>query len=338
MKRTITIKDVAKELSCSISTVSRAFNDKYDINPETRRKILERAREMGYTPNPLARRLPQHQTFLIGVVVPEFINAFFPRVIAGIQEIMLKAGYQVLIMSSNEDERNELEIVKKLEAYQVDGLIISFTYRSRDMSYFQSLIDRNFPIVQFNRVSSKLNTPKVIFDDYQWAACAVEHLIEQGNSRIYHFAGPGNMWVTQNRKRGFVDAMHKHGLPCGPETIFEAGIFSEDGAETARRLIQTGNIPQAIFCFNDPLAIGAMQEFKEHGYEIPRDVAFVGFTESSIARYVTPGLTSVEQPTQELGEKVARLLLELIRTHHPLLNQTLVLNGKLNIRRSSLRK
>lgn len=334
--KNLTIKEFSKLINVSISTISRAFNDKYDIHPDTKKMILEKAQELGYSPNPIAQRLIQHQSKMIGVVVPEFVNAFFPKVIMGIQSVMEEAGYQVLIMSSNESAQKELENVKTLERNLIDGLIISLTKETRDISYFKSLQAKHVPIVQFNRVNQKLETPKIIFDDYTWAFHATEHLIQEGYKNIYHFSGPQNLILSHSRCKGYKEAMAKYGLPF-QDKIVEAGIFMEDGMRMAEQLIAANTLPDAVFCFNDPVAIGAMELFKEKGYRIPDDIAFVGFTESRIAMHMTPALTSVEQPSTLIGETAATTLLKMIETKTVTDDRTIVLNGILNPRASSKR-
>jgi LacI family transcriptional regulator len=331
----ITIKDVAKALNISTSTVSRAFNNKYDIQPSTRDMILAKAKEMGYSPNPIAQGLIMHKSFMVGVVVPEFVNSFFPQVIMGIQKELNDAGYQVLIMSSNESAEMELKNVQTLEKNNVDGILISLTHETRDISYCQQLLDSKMPIVQFNRVSQKLNTPKIIFDDCYWAEQATEHLIAQGYKKIYHLAGPNSLIVTHNRIKGFQNAMRKHQLPCDSSCIIDSGIFIEDGVATAEKLITENNIPEAFFCFNDPVAIGAIEKFSEQGYRIQQDIAFVGFTESRIGKHMTPALTSVEQPAVEIGITASQMLLKMLQLKNFTSNETIVLDGKLNIRDSS---
>lgn len=333
----VTIKDVAKALNVSISTISRAFNDKYDIHPDTKNMILEKAKEMGYSPNPIAQRLTQHKSSLIGVVVPEFVNAFFPKIIMAIQRVMDENGYQVLIMSSEESAGKELKNIRTLEKDMVDGLIISLTQETRDVSYFQHLLNKNIPIVQFNRVSQKLATPKIILDDTTSASYATEHLVQQGYRRIYHLSGPNNLIISHNRIKGFTETLKKYGLSATENKIIEAGIFIEDGKKIATRLIENGDIPEALFCFNDPVAIGAMEVFKAHNFRIPEDIAFMGFTESRIATHLTPALSSVEQPTDEFGKIAARSLLDIINEKNHISDKTIILSGKLNIRASSIR-
>jgi len=333
----VTIKDVAKKLNCSVSTISRAFNDKYDIRKETRDHILETAKEMGYSPNPMAKSLLKQCSNQIGVVVPEFVNAFFPEVIIGIQEVFIKKGYQVLIMQSGESHITELENVKTLENNMVDGMIISLSLETKNVDYYKKLIQQGFPLVFFNRVSNELETSKVLIDDYKWAFFATEHLIYQGFKKIFHFAGPSGLMFTNNRKNGFIDAHRKHKLPFDEGSIIETGLMINDGERVMEKLINEKNIPEAIFAVNDPAAIGAMKMLKKYGFKIPEDVALVGFTESKLAPLIDPPLTSVAQPTKEIGRTAARLLLEQIETKGIFVPQTIILNGRLNVRESSMK-
>lgn len=333
----VTIKDVAKRLNCSVSTISRAFNDKYDIRKETREHILTVAKEMGYSPNPIAKSLLKQCSNQIGVVVPEFINSFFPEVIIGIQEVFLKKGYQVLIMQSGESHLTELENVKTLENNMVDGMIISLSLETKNVDYYKDLIIQGFPLVFFNRVSNELNTSKVLFDDYKWAFFATEHLIYQGYKNIFHFGGPAGLVISQNRKNGFIDALRKHKIPFNESNIIETGFMILDGEREMEKLINENNLPDAIFAVNDPTAIGAMKMLKKHGFKIPGDVALVGFTESKLAELIDPPLTSVAQPTKEIGRTAAQLLLEQIESKGIFVSQTVVLNGRLNVRESSMK-
>jgi DNA-binding LacI/PurR family transcriptional regulator len=333
----VTIKDVAKKLNCSVSTISRAFNDKYDIKKETRDHILTTAKAMGYSPNPIAKSLLKQCSNQVGVVVPEFINSFFPEVIIGIQEVLIKKGYQVLIMQSNESQIAELENIKTLENNMVDGMIVSLSLGTQNVQYYKNLISQGFPLVFFNRVLNELDTSKVVFDDYKWAFFATEHLIYQKYNNIYHFAGPSGHTFTQKRKDGFIDAHRKHKISIGDNNIIETGLMTTDGERVMEKLINEGNLPDAIFAVNDPTAIGAMKMLKKHGYKVPNDVALVGFTESKLADLIDPPLTSVAQPTHEIGRTAAKLLLEQIESKGIFIPQTVILNGRLNIRESSMK-
>ena len=333
--RYVTIKDIAQKLNISISTVSRAFNDKYDIKPETRELILQTAKEMGYRPNPIARKLIQQRSFNIGVVVPEFINAFFPEVIIGIQEVLLEKNYQVLIMQSNECFETEQKNIKTLEDNMVDGIIISLTSESCKLAHYKELVEQGFPLVLFNRVNDEINAPKVVFDDYKWSFFATEHLIQQGYKDIIHLAGPEKLTLSKNRIKGFIDAHKKHHLSLNSSNIIPTGFTIEKGETIAQELIDKNRIPEAIFCVADPVAIGVMKVFKHHGIKIPQDVAIMGFTESKLAPLVEPPLSSVSQPTFEMGKAAAQLMLDLIdgKTQDP--PPIITLNGQLKIREST---
>lgn len=333
----VTINDVAKILNCSVSTIYRAFNDKYDIRKETRDQILTTSKEMGYSPNAMANSFLKQCSNQIGVVVPEFINSFFPEVIIGIQEVFIKIGYQVLIMQSNESYDTEMENVKAMENNMVDGLILSLSLETKNVDYYKELIKRGFPLVLFNRVSNELDTHKVVMDDYKWAFFATEHLIYQGYRNIFHFSGPKNLSFSQNRIKGFLDAHKKHKLKIDDSRVIETGLMISDGEREMEKLIASLKLPDAVFCVNDPIAIGAMKMLKEYGYKIPDDVALVGFTETKLAEQIDPPLTTVWQPTKEIGRTAALLLLDLIESKGVFVPQTVVMNGRLNVRESSVK-
>ncbi|MEM9675006.1 MAG: LacI family DNA-binding transcriptional regulator [Cyclobacteriaceae bacterium] len=334
----ITIKDVARQLNVSISTVSRAFNDKYDIRKETRAKILRVADEMGYRPNPIARKLIQQKTLNIGVVVPEFVNSYFPEVIIGIQEVLLNRGYQVLVMQSNECYTTELKNIKALEDSMVDGMIISLSSEAHNNDYYVRMIEKGYPIVFFNRVDENIPASSVIFDDYKWAYFATEHLIKQGCRKIYHFSGYQHLSLSRNRIKGYRKAMDKFCIPYTDDYIIETGFFIEEGQKAMEKLLVEGDVPDAIFATNDPTAIGAMKAIKKAGMKIPDDIALVGFSESKMAEVVDPPLTSVSQPTFEIGRTAAELLLRQINSEGFAAPQTVTLDGKLNVRESSSAK
>jgi DNA-binding LacI/PurR family transcriptional regulator len=332
----VTIKDVAKKLNVSVSSVSKAFNGRHDIKSETKELILKVGREMGYHPNPIAKKLQQKQTFNIGVVVPEFVNAFFPEVIIGIQDILTEKGYQALIVQSNECFETELKNVQSLEQDMVDGLIISLSRETKNLEYYQSLLRQNYPIVFFNRYNEALPASKVIFDDFKWAFFVTEHLIKQGCKKIYHLSAYQHLLLARDRIKGFKKALQKHKIECSDEWVIEAGLFVEEGEQIMTDLIQNNDIPEAIVCANDKIAFGAMRVIKKAGLKIPDDIAVTGFSETPFVEIVDPPLTSVAQPTYEMGEIAAKLMLRKIENEN-MTPETVILNGSLNIRKSSIK-
>jgi len=336
MKKYATLKDIAKALKISTATVSRALADRWDVNPVTKNLVLEEAKRQNYRPNPIATRLQNKRSKTIGLVVPEFSSAFFPKVIAGIQKVLDEAGFQLLITQSQESLEVEERNLKLLEGNMVEGILISITREGENAEYYQRLIDSGIPIVFFNRVSSKVEAPKVIIEDYKFAFFATEHLIYNGFKKIYHFEGPVNLSVSKERKRGFIDAMNKHHRQITDKTIVQAGVLMEKGYLAMQGLIVKNDLPDAIFCFNDPTALGALKAIKEAGIKCPEDIALVGFSETEVAQLIEPPLTSIEQPTFEIGETAAKLLLEQLDENSSIPYKTVRLAAKINIRKSSV--
>ncbi|GGZ24934.1 LacI family transcriptional regulator [Echinicola pacifica] len=335
MKEYITIKDLAGKLGLSIGTVSKAFNPNYsDISVSTRNRILKTARELGYVPNPFARKLLKKQTLNIGIIVPEFLHSYFSEVIFSAQEAFLQQGYQTLIMSSNEDSDLEMENIKTLMNHMVDGLIISVTKTSKNHEFLNNIIQSGLPVVQFNRVSDLVDAPKVIFNDYKWAVFATEHLIEQGCRNLVHLGLSKHIPLGKQRILGFRKAMDKHQLPYSEDQIVEAGITIADGEAAMTRLLDRGIIPDGIMAAGDPLAIGAMKILKRHDIHIPSQVKVIGFTESALAKVVEPELSSISQPTSKIGKLISQILLDQI-AGKPMEKSVHLIDGKLNIRESS---
>ncbi|MEM1137434.1 MAG: LacI family DNA-binding transcriptional regulator [Bacteroidota bacterium] len=332
----ITIKDIAKKLNVSVSTVSRAFNDTFDVSKKTRDRVLKVAKEMGYYPNPIAKRLHQQKSFQIGIVVPEFINDFFPQVIMGIQKVVQQAGYQLLIMQSNECYETEIANVKKLEENMVDGLIISLSQETKNIDYYNQLYDKGIPMVFFNRVNDTINAPKVVFNDFKWAYFAVEHLIKQGCKNIVHLAGYKHLSLSKERVKGYEKAMNKFHLNFGKQHIIETGFTREEGEKAMQHLLKQGLQPDGIFAANDPVALGSMKALKQAGIKVPKEVKIIGFSEALWTDMVEPALSSVSQPAKVIGEESAILLLKQLKGA-PMKKTMISLDGHLVVRASSMK-
>lgn len=331
-----TIKDIARKLNVSISTVSRAFNDKYDIKKETKELILKTAKDMGYTPNPIARKLSQKCSLNIGVVVPEFINEYYSEIVVALQEFLTSKGYQVLVMQSDENEKQELTNVQTLIDNMVDGLIVAPASDNKNLEYYQDRIKEGYPIVFLNRIEESVPVSKVVFNNVKWSFFATEHLIRQGYEKIYHLSGYENLSVSKERIEGFKKAMNKHKFPKKSHKIIETGLLAKEGMAAIEDLIFHQDIPDAFFCVNDMVALGAIKKLKDNGYNVPEDVAFVGFTETRMAELVTPQLSSVKQPTYDMAKQAGELLLKRIGNGNAPI-ETIVMNGEFNIRKSSIR-
>lgn len=338
MSNHITIKDIAKALGISTSTVSRALSDAWDVKRETREQVLAMAKKLNYHPNLNAKNLQNKRTGAIGIIIPEFVSSFFPRVVMGIQEVLYEHNYHMFITQSNESRDQELANLHLLREHMVEGIIISTTNEGGNEEAYKELIDSGMPLVFFNRCPKTLTAPKVMIDDCLMAEKAVEHLIATGRRNIIHLVGPVNLEVSASRAQGFANTLTRHGInPTGRSIA--AGIFIKDGERAIERILaEGGELPDAIFCFNDPVAIGAMKALKNAGVSIPQDVAIVGFSEGSMATVVEPQLTTVLQPMQEMGRRAAELLLSQLNATRRQAPQTVCLDATLNIRDSSVVK
>lgn len=341
MNKNVTIIDIAKALGISKSTVSRALANKSDVKKETRIAVLDMAKRMHYIPNPFAKNLTISRTKTIGVVVPEFVNSFFPRIIIQIQNFFQQNGYRVLITQCDESYETERKNLSLLESNLVEGILISETEKGKNVEIYDRLIREGIPIVFFNRADPNIHAPKVIIDDYKWAFFATEHLIltrmrlGENSPAIMHFKGPATVDLSENRFRGYCDALSKYRIAYNPSLVITCESFTRDaGQQMTNQIIETGNIPNALFCFNDQLAIGAMKALKHHGILIPQRISIFGFTESQSALVTEPALSSVEQPLEDIGKTAASLLLEKINDPQ-CEDRTIVLTAKLNVRGSS---
>lgn len=335
-KRYVTIKDIAAELGLSTSTVSRALTGGGEIRETTRQKVQEAAMRLGYHPNLLARNLSSHRSGIIGIIVPEFETGFFPRIILGIQDELHRSGYRVLITQSGESAEKERDNLELLLGNMVDGIIASVTKEGGNEELFQTVIKRGIPVVFFNRVYNLPRASKVMLDDRLLAREATAHLLAQGCRRIMHFTGPLNMQVAQNRLAGYRDAIVEFGASVEEGLVVESGINYEDGYEATRKVLSDMSpLPDAIFCFNDNLAIGAMKALKEAGKRIPKEIAVVGFSETDMSTVVEPPLTTVAQPRYRMGVEAAKIMIEQIQTQGRSLPTNLTLDAELHVRASS---
>ncbi|MBI9067517.1 MAG: LacI family DNA-binding transcriptional regulator [Salinivirgaceae bacterium] len=312
MKKASTIKDIAKALGVSISTVSRALQDKHEISEETKVLVRKMAKEMKYRPNSMAVALKTQKTFSIGVVVPQIVSAFYASVVKGIEQVANDLGYQVFVSSSNEDMTKEQKNVFGFIDHRVDGMIISLSKATDSFDHIHYVEDQKLPLVLFDRTSKEINVPKVVANDADAAYMAISHLIDRGNKRIAFLTGPEHMLIGRNRFRGYKAALSNYDIPLDEDLIVRCNITVEDAKEEAKKLLNLPNPPDAIFGINDEVAIGALFAIKEKGLSIPGDISVVGFSNSNRSRYMEPSLTTLDQNPVKIGTLAAKLLFEQI--------------------------
>lgn len=338
LRHQTTIVDIARELGIAPSTVSRALHGHPDVNEETRGLILKTANALNYQPNRLAYNLVKSRTNLIGIIVPEFHNQFFPDVIRGAQEIVTAAGYNLMIMQSDESYAVEVANAEIMLESRVEGVLCSLAQETNNFDHIEVFDKRGIPLVLFNRVVPEMTVPKVVVDDFGGSFRMVEHLILQGYRKIAHLGGPLNLLVSRERLRGYRAALEKYGLPIDEELIVHSNLSAQKSRIYGQYLLDLQPGPDAIFALNDPIAIELLLLAKERGIAVPERLGIAGFSDDRVSRFIEPGLTTMKQPTFEMGRVAARLLMELVtETPREVPLQT-VLETDLVVRGSSGRK
>lgn len=333
--RQATIKDIARELGISASTVSRALKDHPDISPETKEAVKRVAEQLDYQPNALALGLHNQRSRIIGIIIPEIQHDFFSSAISGITETARSAGYNVVICPSDESVEREKDNIRSLVSLRVEGILISITKETRDYTHFQKLMNRNVPVVFFDRPPEGFACDRCIIDDYAAAYTATEHLVSIGRKKIVHFAGPDNVRIGKDRRRGFVDCLKRHKFPITEDTIYDCDSHDKAVA-IIQKLVKENNIPDAIFAVNDITAVTTVNELNKYGIHVPDRVAVVGFTNGLLSELSSPMLTTIDQNGLLIGKKACNLLLNRIETHILTPYQTAVVPTKLVIRGSTV--
>jgi LacI family transcriptional regulator len=332
-KENITIKDIARELGISPSTVSRALKDHPDISKATKDAVNELAERWHYRPNPIALSLKSGSSKTIGVIIPEVVHFFFSTVISGIEDAVYERDYNMILCQSNEMPEHEIKNIQTLLASRVDGILASVTKNTTDFSHYRSIIEKDIPLVFFDRVAEEIETDRVVIDDEEGAYKAVIHLLRSGRKRIIHLSGPPNLAIARNRLNGYLRAMKEYRLTPSTDDIVKCDTI-EEAEKTIPMLLKRDPGPEAFFVVNDLTAAQTLMISKRQGMKIPEDIAVVGFTNSQLAKLTEPGLTSVDQKGYEMGQHAAKLLLERIENmRRPF--QTIVINSELVIRGST---
>lgn len=307
-----TLKDIATKLGISISSVSRALKDHPDVNANTKKKVLELAREMDYEPNLLALNLLKKYSNLIGVIVPKLSYHLYAMAISGIEEVLEREGFHLMICQTNESYEKEVAILKEFNAIRPAGFLISLASHTSDFEHLRQLIRKNIPLVFFNRDCKEIDAPKVIIDNTGAAYSAVQHLHEQGYRKVAFLGGPKNVQISNHRIEGYRQAVKELGLEENLNFIQHADFTREDACAKTLQLISLKNKPDAIIAFSDQMAISAILTIKHNGYSIPKDMAIMGFNNEPGDQLMEPTLTSIDQPAYEMGKIAAEKLLAQI--------------------------
>ena len=330
----VTIKDIARELCISVSTVSRALTDDKNIRRETREAVLREAERLGYRRNPVAMNLKMGRTNTIGVIVPEMHTPYASQVVAGIQSVLYKNNQKVMIAESDEDPNRERESLQMMEEFMVDGLIVSMCSHKHNLETYRRLAAAGMAIVFYDRIPHGLDDmPQVMIDDNNDSYFMAEHLVRLGRRRIVYLYGPDDVYNAVERARGYREAMEKFGV-YDPQLVVKTGMTFADGAAAVDDLVRRGVEFDAVYAFTDTLAIGAMNRLREIGRRIPEDVAVAGFSGTELSTIVYPKLTTVEPPLGEMGRRAAELVLEKVNNPDTE-NRRIVLRTEMKCRAST---
>jgi LacI family transcriptional regulator len=334
----VRMKDIARDLGVSVVTVSKVLRHHSDIGEETRERVLKRMKELNYRPNLAARTLVTGRSLSMGLVVPDLVHPFFAEVAKGLSRELRKKGYSLLIASSEEDAELEQQEIEQLLARRVDAMVVASTRGSGDA--LRLIEEQKTPYVLIDRQFAGVDANFVGVNDAAVGDLATTHLIEIGCRRIAHIRGPEVSTAT-GRLEGYRRALARHGMTAQDNYIISlrSGDDAGDagGYEAMRKLLALRPAPDAVFCFNDPVAMGAMKAILDVGSRIPDDVAVIGCGNVNYAGLLRVPLSSIDQGSAAIGERAANLALSLVASKTAVRPETILLEPKLVVRSSTRR-
>ena len=335
----VTIYDLASKLNISIATVSRGLKDDPVVSKKTRKRIFDLAEEMGYRSNHFARNLRRQKTNTIGIIVHELNSNFITSVLAGIENVTTEAGYDLIITHSSESRIKEAANAKNLFHKRVDGLIASLSFDTNNLEHFRPFEEKGVPVIFFDRVEQASNYSVVIIDNYKCGYQATQHLVDQGCIRIAHVTSSLKRNVYSERHRGYRDALFDNNIPFDEGLLIVSDLSENAGIESAKQILRMQPMPDGAFITNDFVAAVCMRTLKENNVKIPDDIAIVGFNNDAIGKLIEPQLTTINYPGKDMGEIVARNLINHLQGAGNLQKiHTIIVNSDLIVRKSSLKK
>jgi DNA-binding LacI/PurR family transcriptional regulator len=334
-----TIKDIAKALGLSTSSVSRALRDSHEISLATKKKVLAYAKEINYKPNPIALSLKEKRSRTIGVIVPEIANSFFSQVINGIESVAIEKNYNVLISQSHEILRKEEDAINFLCSRSVDGIVISVSSETKENSLIKQYNERGLPVVCVDRVLDDINTHKIGIANYKAGYDATYHLIKNGFKKIAFLGGSINNNITKERFAGFKDAMDKYNVAIDENFIGycgHGGIIYDEVEASIKRILNKRNKPTALFAAGDKLTTNVLRYCNKNKIAIPEQLGLIGFSNLDLTELLFTPLSVVRQPAFEMGKIAAQKIIETIESKHPVTQfENMVLPAELVVRAST---
>jgi LacI family transcriptional regulator len=335
----VTIYDIAKKLAISSTTVSRGLQDNPTINKNTRKKIQDTAKELGYRHNNFASNLRKQKTNTIGLLVHEVNSNFITSVLAGIEKVTAETGYDIIIAHSSESFEKEVSNANNLFHKRVDGVIASLAFGTKNLDHFKQFEEKGIPVIFFDRVEENETNTNVIINNYKNGYDATKHLIEQGCKKIVLVTATFARNVYAQRHKGYADALHDHHIAYNKNLVLIKDLSEQCGVEAAEEIMKMKPMPDGAFITNDFTAAVCMQTLKTNGIRIPEDIAIVGFNNDAISKIVEPQLSTIDYPGEDMGEIAARNLINHLKGLSNLKKtNTIVVHSELIIRKSSLKK
>jgi len=338
MKAKATLKQIAKELNVSVSTVSKALNDSPEISEQTKTRIKEYAKLKNYKPNVIGLNLKNRKTKTIGVIIPNILNSFFAKVFSGIEKVADEKGYNVIMCISNESLEKEAHTLEMLSNGTIDGFILSISEEAQKLheyNHFKDIINEDVPIVMFDRIADEVICDKVVVDDFDSALNSTQHLINTGCKNIALFSSVDNLSVGKLRVEGYLQALKNNNIPVNQNLILRTD--SEDDLKEKIDKVFDNNLIDGIFALDENDSVAALKIGLKKGYKIPENLSIIGFADGILAsRRLSPSLTTVSQYGVEIGEAAAKLLINRLESKEENLPyETVVIKTQLREREST---
>lgn len=333
----VTIYDIARVLQVSPATVSRGLKDHPGLRKDTKKRILDMAREMGYQHNTFASNLRAKKTHTIGVIIPLLNSFFHSTVISGIEKIANSKGYNLIISQTQEYYKHEVANINTMFNSRVDGLLISLSLETTTLEHLDNLLKKDIPVIFYDRVEEHPKCTSIVLDNFRAGYDATAHLLDQGCQRIVFIGGNLNRNVYSDRLKGYQKALSEKNIQFDDELVIINRMTEQSAMEAAHQIIKMKNLPDGVFATNDTSAVACIREFKQAGIKVPEQIAVVGFNNDPISRVIEPNLTTVHYPGYEMGEIAATTLINTLQKLPSSNLNTLVLRHNLIIRQSSLR-
>ena len=333
MNRSVTLKDLAKKINTSVTTISKALSNHPDISEQRKKQILKLAEEMNYVPNVMASNLRNQKTKFVGLIVADNSNPYFARMIKGVEERLTTEGYHTLIFNTNEEPKKEIDLIMELRSLHVAGVILTPAAGNKESS---ALLKKfGIPFVLANRYLDKNTDNYVIADSEKASYLAIDYLTKYGYEKIFLLNFMDGVSTAVDRRLGFERALSDKGIIPEPDWVIHGCANQTDGYNAMNRLLDKYKLPFSVLCFNDYIAVGAIKALHEREISMPNEVALMGMDDIELLSYMRPGLSTVNMPKVELGRKSADMLLDIIKGNEPINGRQIVLQPSLVIRETA---